>query len=343
VTVIPEDQIQLALPRKPLGRKGFQLSVVSVGGWLGMLYNPEDAEAGSFGAVTQDRAAREAAAEAAVRRAVSLGINYFDTAPMYGQGEAERLLGVGLKALSTAERQGLFVSSKVGAPPDRPKAYDQDSRRWSLERSLKKLHTDHLDIVYIHDPETDAHMDQMLGPGGAVAALEALKAQGVVGAIGLGVRIHRFLRRAIESGRFDAILPSYDYTPIRNSAGPVIDLAFKNQVGVVSASPYMAGLLAGLDPDQAAARRRNDIPADLVRARALWRWAGERRLDLGAVAMQYSLRHPHISTVLVGPRDAGEVESNIRHATTRLPDDIWDELEAFVAELGPYAPGGEAQ
>jgi D-threo-aldose 1-dehydrogenase len=338
-----ENKTQPALPRKPLGRTGFQLSIVSVGGWLGQLYDPAKAEAGSFGAVSDDRAAREAAAESAVRRAISLGINYFDTAPMYSNGEAERLLGVGLRALAPAERQGLFVSSKVGAQPDRPKGYDQDTIRWSLERSLKKLYSDRLDIVYIHDPESDAHMDQMLGPGGAVEALEALKAQGVVGAIGLGVRIHRFLRRAIESGRFDAILPSYDYTPIRNSAGPLIDLAFQNNVGVVGASPYMAGLLAGIHPDQAAGKRKNDIADDLTRARALWRWADEHGVDLGAVAMQYHLRNPHITTTLVGPRDAGEVESNIRHATTPLPADIWVELEAFLVELGPYAPGGESK
>jgi aryl-alcohol dehydrogenase-like predicted oxidoreductase len=211
------------LPRRKLGRVGYELSIVSAGGWLGQLFDP--AKAGTWGGTTSDQAAREAAAEEAVRRAIALGINYFDTAPMYANGEAERLLGVGLKALSAAERQPLFVSSKVGAHPEIPKGYDHDTIMYSLERSLKKLHTEQLDIVYIHDPENDAHMDQMLGPDGAVETLEGLKAQGVVGAIGLGNRTHRVLRRAIESGRFDAILPSYDYTPIRDSAAPVIELA----------------------------------------------------------------------------------------------------------------------
>jgi D-threo-aldose 1-dehydrogenase len=334
---------QAGLPRRPLGRTGLQLSIVSAGGWLGQVVDPAKLGTGNFGAVTDDRAAREAAAEAAVRRALSLGINYFDTAPMYMSGEAERLLGVGLRALTPAERQGLFVSSKVGAHPELPKGYDRDSILYSLERSLKKLYTNHLDIVYIHDPESDAHMDQMLGPGGAVETLEALKAQGVVRAFGLGVRIHRFLRRAVASGRFDAILPSYDYTLIRNSAGPLIDYAYEHGVGVVSASPYLAGLLAGINPELAAARRKNDYPEDLARARALWRWAAEHEVDLGALAVQYHLRNPHITTTLIGPRDAGEVEANIRHATTVLPEAIWAELEAFIAALGPYAPGGEAQ
>ncbi len=114
-------------------------------------------------------------------------------------------------------------------------------------------------------------------------------------------------------------------------------------MGVVSASPYMAGLLAGIHPDQAAARRKNDYPEDLVRARALWRWADEHGVDLGAVAVQYNLRNDHITTVLIGPRDAAEVEANVRHATTVLPPEIWDQLDDFLAALGPYAPGGEAQ
>lgn len=338
-----EATTQTALPRKRLGRSGHQVSIVSVGGWLGMLYEPGKSGTGIWGGVTEDRAAREAAAIAAVHRAISLGINYFDIAPMYGGGEAERLLGVGLNALSPEERKSVYVSTKAGWHPERPHRYDADSIRWSLERSLKKLFTDHVDIVFIHDPASDEHMDQILGPGGAVEALEELKARNVVGAIGLGVRIHRLLRRAIESGRFDAILPSYDYTPIRNSAAPVIELAARHDIGVVSGSPYMAGLLAGIDPDLAAAKRPADIEADLERARALWRWARERRVDLGVVAMQYSLRNEYITTVLAGPRDMAEIETNIRHAATPLPAGIWDDLDAFLKTLGPQPPGGEAQ
>jgi aryl-alcohol dehydrogenase-like predicted oxidoreductase len=63
---------------------------------------------------------------------------------------------------------------------------------------------------------------------------------------------------------------------------------------------------------------------------------------LGALAVQFSLRNPLLATTLVGPRDAGEVAANLRHATNPLPDRVWAELEAQLAELGPGAPGGEA-
>ena len=319
------------LPRRQLGRTGFEVSVVGVGGWLGLLDDPQ-----------AEPALKKAEAIKAVRHAVDLSVNYFDTAPGYGNGEAERHLGLALKALSRNERERLYVSTKVGTHPERPQGYDSDSIFWSIEQSLSTLFADYIDIVYVHDPSTDKHMDKILSQGGAIEALENLKEQSIIGAIGLGVGAHRFLRRAIESGRFDIILTPYDYTLIRASALPVIELAAARGVGVVNGSPYNAGLLAGLDPDIAAVRRRPSIVEELNRARALWQWCQKRGLDIGALAMQYSLRNELIGVTLAGPRTAQEVEGNVHHATVPLPPDVWDELDYFLKTLGPGPPGGES-
>ncbi|MGH2369984.1 MAG: aldo/keto reductase, partial [Chloroflexota bacterium] len=294
------------LPSRRLGRAGYQVTALGVGGWLGALDDPQTS-----------LAEREAAGIEAVRRAVALGITYFDTSPAYG--EAERFLGLGLRTLAPEERARLRIATKAGTHPERRHQYDADSIRWSVERSQQRLFADHIDVVLVHDPRHDADMDAVMGAGGALDALEGLKAQGVIGAIGLGVRTHAFLGRAVESGRFDVILTPYDYNLVRDSARPLIDLAATHDVGVINGSPYAAGVLAGLDPDEAARRRKPLTPQDLVRARALWRWCGERGVDLGAVAMQYSLRHPAIAVTLAGPRTAAEVEGNVRHATTPLP------------------------
>jgi D-threo-aldose 1-dehydrogenase len=321
------------LPTRRLGRTGYDVSALGVGGWLGRLEDP-----------ALSAADRERAAIAAVRRAVELGVTYFDTSPAYGPNvEAERHLGLGLRALGGAERARLRVATKTGTHPERRNRYDADSTRWSVDQSLRNLFAKSIDVLLVHDPRDDSDLDAALAPGGAVETLEALRAQGVIGAIGLGVRTHRFLRRAIESGRFDVILTPYDYTLLRASAAPVIDLAMARDVGVINGSPYGAGLLAGIDPGEAARKRRALSEPDLARARALWRWCRERDLDLGAVAMQYSLRHPSIAVTLVGPRTAEEVEGNVRHATTVLSDALWVELDAYLATLGPPAPGGEAE
>ena len=318
------------LPRRRLGRTGYEVTVYGVGGWLGVLDDPRATPRQS-----------EAAAIEAVRRAVDLGVNYFDTSPFYGP--AERHLGLALRELTKDERGRLRVATKAGTHPERPYRYDGDSIRWSVEQSLRVLATDRVDVLLVHDPRTDAEMDQVMAPGGALEALEGLKAQRVIGAIGIGVRSHRFLRRAIESDRFDVILTPYDYTLLRSSAAQVIELAAARDVGVINGSPYLAGLLAGLNPDVAAGRRPPESSRDLERAGKLWRWCQERDLDLGALAMQFSIRDHRVGVTLAGPRTAAEVEANLGHVRTPFPATVWDELGQFLSSLGPASPGGEAQ
>src|SRR5262245_30121319 len=110
------------LPRRRVPKTGFELSVVGAGGWIGQKYDPavnSDPNKPVWGSVSRDQGLKEASAIAAVRRAIELGINYFDTAPMYGNGEAEVLLGVGLNALSKEERAQTYLSTKVGNHPER--------------------------------------------------------------------------------------------------------------------------------------------------------------------------------------------------------------------------------
>jgi aryl-alcohol dehydrogenase-like predicted oxidoreductase len=340
------EETEAALPRRRVGKTPYELSIVGCGGWMGLLFDPKSVEGAGerdlWSGMLADPVAREQAAIAAIRRAVELGINYFDTAPMYQDGEAERLLGIGLNALPSEDRDQVYISTKVGWHPERPHQYDASSIHWSLEKSLKQLFTDHIDIIHIHYPYTDEHMVEILAPGGAVEALEGLKAEGVIGAISLGVRPHRFLRRAIQSGRFDAIMTTYDYHPARSTAAPVIDEAYAAGVGVFNASPYNAGLLAGVDPDWAAHVRPPNSPEDLIQAKELWAWANEWGVNLGAVAMQFSLRNEKIAVTVAGPRSAEQVEDNVRHALSPLPADIWEALAAVRETLTPASPGGEA-
>lgn len=316
------------LKRRPLGRTGVEVTELGVGGYIGALTDDSASD-------TQ----RQDAAIAAVNRAIDLGVRYFDTSPAYGT--AERYLGAALSTLAADVREQLTVSTKVGTHPDRRHAYGADDVRWCYERSREML--GRIDIVYVHDPSDDGQMDQILAAGGAFEALEGLRAAGQIRGFGLGVRNHRFLRRAVDSGRADVILPSYDYHPIRRSLVPVLDAAAGAGVAVVNGSPYQAGLLAGIDLDEAAQRRRPD-DADLARARAVVDWCRVRSVDVGALAVQFSLRDQRITATLVGPRTVDEVESGLRHATDTLPQDVWADLEELLADLQPpAAPGGEAQ
>ncbi len=314
------------LQQKNFSRIGVAVTELGVGGYIGDLTD---------GSATD--AARQDAAIAAVQRAIHLGVSYFDTSPAYGT--AERYLGAALATLPADVRSQLTVSTKVGTHPERQNAYGAADVHWCFARSRHLL--GRIDMVYVHDPVTDVHMDAILAPGGAFEALEQLKAAGEIRGFGLGVRRHPFLLRAIESGRVDVILPSYDYHPIRQSLGPVLDAAVAAGVAVVNGSPYQAGLLAGIDLHEAA-KRRPPNDGDLARAQAIVAWCAQRHISVGALAVQFSLRDKRIGATLVGPRTVDEVESGVRHATEPIPADVWDELGDFLAHLQPAAaPGGE--
>ena len=319
-----------SLPRRRLGRTGLEVTVLGLGG--------------AFLGAARDRdnpaAERAAIATATVRAAVAFGINYVDTSPLYQDGVAERSLGVALRALSEQQRAGVRVSTKVGTRPGMVGRYDDRSVRDSLAISREALGRNYLDIVFVHDPTSDEQVDRILAPGGAAETIEDLKAAGTVGALGLGVGSHRWQRRCIEDGRFDVVLLPYDYSPARDSARPLIELAQARDVGVVSASPYLRGLLAGPDPTEPA-RHGGQEPQDVARAAAVYAWCRDRGIDVGALAVQFSTRNRGIGSTLVGSRDVAEITASYRHATATLPDAVWSDFEAAAARFPPAAPSGE--
>jgi aryl-alcohol dehydrogenase-like predicted oxidoreductase len=170
-------------------------------------------------------------------------------------------------------------------------------------------------------------MDAVLAPGGTVDELERLRGEGKVRAIGLAVYGRQFHRRGIASGRFDCILTHDDYTLVRQTDSPLIDEAAVADVGVLLGRVLLLGLLAGDDP---LAKPQMATHPDAPAAHRWWRWARERQVPLQAVAIQYGMRHPGVSSVLIGARSSREVEENIAAATFPVPDEIWAEVEGMI-------------
>ena len=113
-------------------------------------------------------------------------------------------------------------------------------------------------------------------------------------------------------------------------------------MGVVNASPYSAGLLAGIFPDEAA-KRRKAKPLDVERARDIWLWCRERDLAVGALAVRFCFETSGIATTLVGPRTRQEIDDNIRHATTPVSNTDWAAFTDYLTTLGPPNAGGETK
>ena len=177
---------------------------------------------------------------ATLQRLYDLGVRYLDTSPLYGNSQEN--LGKAMQGMDLPE---LLISTKVGSHPSRQFSYTAEDLRWSLDDSSRLLGRERLDLVLIHDSPT---MEPVMAAGDGFDTLEALRAEGRLEAIGLGVRDFDFHRQAIDAGRVDAILTYADYNLVRQSAAPLIRHAKANGVGVILGSPQMQGLLAHGDP-----------------------------------------------------------------------------------------------
>lgn len=296
-----------SLRRRRLGRIGAEVTTLSLGGaGLGGLYGPVSDEQ----------------ATVAINRAIDLGINWIDVSPFYG--EAERRLGMVLAAHGGLPA-GLHVSTKTGTHPKRHGDFSAEATRWSVENSLEQLGVDSVDLLLVHALDS---MEPVLAPDGALNELERLREEGRIGGIGLGVRDHDFHRRAIASGRFDAILSYSDYTLVRQTAASLISEAAAADVGVMLGRVLLVGLLSGDDPmaDNELAK-----DPDAEAARGWWMWAREREVPLQALALQFAMRNTEVATVLVGAKTAEEVEQNVALATYPISDEIWMEVDERVA------------
>ena len=312
------------LSRRRLGRTGMLVSPIGLGG----------AHLGRVSGQQLD----ERRAVATVHRALELGVNLIDTSPMYGP--SEEFIGVALREWRAAggRREELVISSKSGFVERGVMDYSGAWTRRSIERSLARLGTGYLDVALVHDP-TD--LDPVFAPGGALEALEEMKAEGTIRAVGLGVRNRPLHLRAIASGRFDVSLTHCDFNLIdRGAAHDLLPSAAAHDVGVLNGAAVMLGLLSGADPREVARSLGGFAsPRRLARAVALWEWAQERKVSLLAVNLQLCLREQRIASTLVGARAPAEIEADLAAATAELPANTWDDLRAMMAQSPAFRDG----
>ena len=293
------------LPLRRLGRTELEVTCLGMGG----------AGVGR-GDVTDDEAIE------AVHRAIDLGINYLDTAPLYG--ESERRVGL---ALADGWREKIYLATKIGTHPEWRGDFSASGTRRSVENSLRLLGTDCLDVCLVHDPDS---MDPVVAKDGAFDELQRMREEGLLKFIGLGVRQHEFHKIAIETGVVDVILTYLDYTLLSQTANDwLLPLATENDIGVINGSPIAMGLLSGIEPDVSAERMHLDT-SDAEKAHRLYQWATDNNLNVLNLAIQFCFRQPRIAMSLTGSKNAAEVEQNFAAATTSVPDDVWEQLQKFL-------------
>jgi D-threo-aldose 1-dehydrogenase len=282
-------------------------------------------------------------ASGAIDAALAAGFTYFDTAPHYGLGLAERRLGAALGPSTDA-----VVSTKVGRLLEPNDAADPGddfgagfavparwTRRWnfsrdgvlrSLDESRRRLGRDRIDVVYIHDP--DDHMDEALDA--ALPTLVELRETGVVGAIGAGMNTSSLLTRFVETGVVDVVLLAGRYTLLeQGAADDLLPAAAAHGTSIVIGGVFNSGILTSDEVPSATHYNYKTAPEHLVqRARRLAAICRDHGVTLPAAAIQFPLADPAVGCVLVGACSAQQVEQSVAWMTSPIPADLWSELVA---------------
>ncbi|MEA2123446.1 MAG: D-threo-aldose 1-dehydrogenase [Solirubrobacteraceae bacterium] len=284
-------------------------------------------------------------ARATIRHAYDHDVRLFDTAPLYGHGTSERRLG---EVLAGVPRESFVLTTKVGrllrrgAPLHTDAAYDgrslfagehdanpvydfsYDGALRSLEESLERLGLDRVDAAYIHDP--DDHYEAALS--GAYRALDRLRAEGVITAVGVGMNQSAMLARFAREGDFDVFLLAGRYTLLEQGAlDDLLPACAERGASVVLGGVFNSGLL--VDPRADSHYNYAPAPADVVdRARRIQAVCERHGVPLPAAALQFAGAHPAVASVLTGARAPGELEQNLAFATVGISPDLWSELQA---------------
>ncbi|MEU4289382.1 aldo/keto reductase [Kribbella sp. NPDC026596] len=284
----------------------------------------------------------ETDATATVNAAWDEGWRYFDTAPHYGLGLAEERLGVGLRG---KPRDEFVLSSKVGriiysadseAVDDEGFAINTTRRRrWdfsrdgvlrSIEDSLRRIGTDRLDVVFVHDP--DDHFDEAVAT--AFPTLIELRDQGVIGAIGSGMNQSAMLTRFVREVDIDVIMLAGRYSLIDpDGLDDVLPACLENNVQVVAVGIFNSGLLS--QPRPVAGATFNYEPAAqalLDKANRIADLCESHGVTLPAAALAFPLFHPAVAGIAVGCRTPEEVHTNAALSRTDIPKTLWTDLKS---------------
>lgn len=273
-------------------------------------------------------------AQATLARALECGIRLFDVAPLYGGGLAERRLG---RALRGAARDEIVVTTKTGVT--RPAGqgatplgatqrraadrwnYSAAATRASVEHSLERLGLSRMDAVHLHDVEH--HVEVCLE---AHDALGQMRAEGLVGAIGIGSNEVAPVATLVSRARFDVILLAGRYTLLDDSGVALIAAAAQGGIAVVAAGVFNSGVLAAW-PQAAPLFAYEPASAHVLERTARIAAVCERhRIPLAAAALQFVARNPAVHTVLLGPRSPAELDANLAAMRTEIPPGFWIEL-----------------
>jgi aryl-alcohol dehydrogenase-like predicted oxidoreductase len=324
---------------RELGRTGMKVSELCLGA---MMF-------GAWGNPDHDESVR------IIHRALDAGVNFIDTADVYSQGESEEIVG---KALAGSRRDDVILATKVHAQMGENPNHFGNSRRWiimEVENSLRRLQTDWIDLYQIHRPQEDTDIDETLG------ALTDLVRAGKVRYIGSStfpasqIVEAQWVAERRGRERFVCEQPPYSIL-VRGIEQDVLPTTQRYGMGVIPWSPLAGGWLTGryrVGREQPSSTRSNRLPdrfdlslsvnqRKLEAAEALAQLAEEAGMTLIEMSLAWVVRHPGVTSAIIGPRTMEHLESQLAAAEVTLTEDLLNSIDEIVppgVNVNPFDSG----
>lgn len=315
---------------RKLGRTDIEVSVICQGCWslvskdIAAVWEPNDLKDSI----------------AAIHASLEAGVNFFDTAEVYGNGESEEIVG---KALGP-RRKGVVLATKIG--PD--KLTDRQSLRKACEESLSRLKTDYIDLYQIHWANPKVPLAETM------EQLEELQAQGKIRAIGVSNFGTRYISELLADGRAETNQLCYNLL-MRSVEYEIQPLCVENDIGILCYSPICQGLLTGkfasaddVPPGRARTRlfskdrpqtRHGECGCETQVFRALdeiRKICASINEPMADVAMAWLLAQPGVTSVVVGSRNASQAQRNAKAGELKLAGEVISRLSATTEDIKQY-------
>ena len=317
------------LPTRAFGKTGLAITKLGIGAWAmgGNMWGPQD----------------DAESVAAIRHAIDSGINWIDTAAVYGNGHSEEVIGEALKAMPADQRplvftKGGIVRDEKGENPRR--IGERTHLRQELENSLKRLQVEVIDLYQMHWPSDDVPLEDYW------ATLLELKAEGKVRHVGLSNHDAAQLEKAEAMGHVETLQPPFSMVR-RETAEKILPWCQAHGTGVICYSPMQAGLLTGtMTAERVAAMPANDwrkaspefqgekLTANLKLAESLKPIAEKHGTSVSSVALAWCHAWPGLTATIVGARSPAQVDGWIDAASLELDAADLDEIATVIETTG---------
>jgi len=251
-------------------------------------------------------------------------VNMLDTSRNYAMGESEIRIGKAIKE-NGGWPKGFLLSTKLDRNMD-TLVLDKNRARESLEESLKTLNVDSVDILFLHDPEYAKDITDITRKNGAMDELFKIKEEGLTKAVGLAMGKIDLMFPLIKDWDFDVIINHNRYTLINREANKMYEYASSKNIAIFNAAPYAGGVLAK-GPDNFKKVTYQDATEEkLAPAREFEKVCKKHNVELGAAALQFSLRDNRITSTICGVTSVESIEKNLAWANAEISGEFWDEV-----------------